>query len=510
MVQLSWVTSVAGLLVFGTATSVISKAVYGLHGEGLHGDVHPFVKPWFMVFLMFVAMSVCLPTYFVAHWLATKIARRRHRTLLEHQKRHYEWSMAFWIGAPAAFDLIATILMNLGLIFVSASVYQMMRGAEMLFAALFGVTFLRRRLALENYLGILLAIIGIFIVGLASVLGNEEDNKKGGTPHNGNNNHHHHHDDDNATVIMRHGGGGGGGGGGGVSVEQQLLGMGLIVLSQMVQAAQLTFEEHFLDHFQVNALLVVGFEGVWGIVIMTLLLVCMQYTPAADLGGLIPADVGGVVENTQDTLRMLSTTPLIAIVVVVQAVSLYAYNFTGMSVTGHFSAIFRTVLETLRTLFVWMVDLVLFYAHVQSGGKPLGESWNSYSVLQLVGFFCLVAATLVYARGDVKTVEIAAVNERRRRSLDSGLAPVKEEESDEEGGGDDESSPFIPRLVSAPRSLVNDDDDDDEHDMIYSLSASDLVYSTSAGKSSYGLSAASPSGGRARLSFSALRDDENS
>jgi len=505
MVQLSWVTSVAGLLVFGTATSVISKAVYGLHGEGLHGDVHPFVKPWFMVFLMFVAMSVCLPTYFVAHWLATKIARRRHRTLLEHQKRHYEWSVAFWIGAPAAFDLIATILMNLGLIFVSASVYQMMRGAEMLFAALFGVTFLRRRLALENYLGILLAIIGIFIVGLASVLGNEED-KKGGTPgHNGNNNHHRHHDDDNATVIMRHGGGGGGGGGG-VSVEQQLLGMGLIVLSQMVQAAQLTFEEHFLDHFQVNALLVVGFEGVWGIVIMTLLLVCMQYTPAADLGGLIPADVGGVVENTQDTLRMLSTTPLIAIVVVVQAVSLYAYNFTGMSVTGHFSAIFRTVLETLRTLFVWMVDLVLFYAHVQSGGKPLGESWNSYSVLQLVGFFCLVAATLVYARGDVKTVEIAAVNERRRRSLDSGLAPVKEEESDEEGGGDDESSPFIPRLVSAPRSLVNDDDDD-EHDMIYSLSASDLVYSTSAGKSSYGLSAASPSGGRAR---SALRDDENS
>ncbi|GHP02731.1 hypothetical protein PPROV_000148600 [Pycnococcus provasolii] len=504
MVQLSWVTSVAGLLVFGTATSVISKAVYGLHGEGLHGDVHPFIKPWFMVFLMFVAMSVCLPTYFVANWLATKIARRRHRTLLEHQKRHFEWSVAFWIGAPAAFDLIATILMNLGLIFVSASVYQMMRGAEMLFAALFGVTFLRRRLALENYLGILLAIIGIFIVGLASVLGNEEDNKKGGTPHNGNNNHHHHHDDDNATVIMRHGGGGGGGG---VSVEQQLLGMGLIVLSQMVQAAQLTFEEHFLDHFQVNALLVVGFEGVWGIVIMTLLLVCMQYTPAADLGGLIPADVGGVVENTQDTLRMLSTTPLIAIVVVVQAVSLYAYNFTGMSVTGHFSAIFRTVLETLRTLFVWMVDLVLFYAHVQSGGKPLGESWNSYSVLQLVGFFCLVAATLVYARGDVKTVEIAAVNERRRRSLDSGLAPVKEEESDEEGGGDDESSPFIPRLVSAPRSLVNDDDDDDEHDMIYSLSASDLVYSTSAGKSSYGLSAASPSGGRAR---SALRDDENS
>lgn len=49
------------------------------------------------------------------------------------------------LAIPTVFDLVATVLMNVGLLSVTASVYQMMRGAEMLFAALFTVTFLHRR-----------------------------------------------------------------------------------------------------------------------------------------------------------------------------------------------------------------------------------------------------------------------------------------------------------------------------------------------------------------------------
>jgi drug/metabolite transporter (DMT)-like permease len=59
------------------------------------------------------------------------------------------------LAIPSFFDLVATILMNIGLLSVTASVYQMMRGAEMLFAALFAVTFLKRHLNKYHYLGIL-------------------------------------------------------------------------------------------------------------------------------------------------------------------------------------------------------------------------------------------------------------------------------------------------------------------------------------------------------------------
>ena len=44
---------------------------------------------------------------------------------------------------------------------------------------------------------------------------------------------------------------------------------------------------------------------------------------------------------------------------------------------------FRTVLETTRTLFVWLVDLVLFYTPLGMG--TLGESWSTYSLIQAAG-----------------------------------------------------------------------------------------------------------------------------
>jgi hypothetical protein len=49
--------------------------------------------------------------------------------------------------------------MNVGLLSVTASVYQMMRGAEMLFAALFAVLFLKRHLNKYHYMGITCCVV---------------------------------------------------------------------------------------------------------------------------------------------------------------------------------------------------------------------------------------------------------------------------------------------------------------------------------------------------------------
>ena len=60
---------------------------------------------------------------------------------------------------PTVFDLVATVLMNVGLLSVTASVYQMMRGAEMLFAALFTLLFLGRELNRKHVLGIVFCVV---------------------------------------------------------------------------------------------------------------------------------------------------------------------------------------------------------------------------------------------------------------------------------------------------------------------------------------------------------------
>ena len=72
------------------------------------------------------------------------------------------WKQKLLLAIPTVFDLAATILMNIGLLNVTASVYQMMRGAEMLFAALFSVLFLKRHLNLFHYLGILCCVVCLY------------------------------------------------------------------------------------------------------------------------------------------------------------------------------------------------------------------------------------------------------------------------------------------------------------------------------------------------------------
>lgn len=58
--------------------------------------------------------------------------------------RHDNAKDALLVALPTIFDLAATLLMSIGLLSVTASIYQMLRGAEMLFAALFAVTWLKR------------------------------------------------------------------------------------------------------------------------------------------------------------------------------------------------------------------------------------------------------------------------------------------------------------------------------------------------------------------------------
>lgn len=64
-----------------------------------------------------------------------------------------------YIAIPTLFDLIATTLMNVGLLYVTASVYQMLRGTQMVFAAILVGFFLNRHLNKYQLRGLILAIV---------------------------------------------------------------------------------------------------------------------------------------------------------------------------------------------------------------------------------------------------------------------------------------------------------------------------------------------------------------
>jgi hypothetical protein len=283
------------------------------------------------------------------------------------------------LSLPSIFDLIATILMNVGLLSVTASVYQMMRGAEMLFAAVFAVSFLGRRLNRRHYQGIAACAVGIGAVGASSLLGGEGS----------------------STHV--------------VSTSEMLTGMGLIVLSQAVQAAQLTFEDFFMADLNMEPLKIVGFEGLYGSALMLgVLLPLAQVLPGPE--GL------GFHEDSRDTWDMIKNSPQLATVLAVDMAALLLYNVSGMLVTSHLGAVFRTVLETMRTLFVWLLGLLLYYTPL--GGGRLGESWTRWSPLQAAGFVVLVWGTLLYGQGDEQDAREAAAEAAAAATASGGGASV--------------------------------------------------------------------------------------
>lgn len=76
---------------------------------------------------------------------------------------------------PALCDMTGTSIMYVALNMTSASSFQMLRGAVIIFTGLFSVAFLGRRLALSQWLGILATIAGLVVVGLADLLSKHGD-----------------------------------------------------------------------------------------------------------------------------------------------------------------------------------------------------------------------------------------------------------------------------------------------------------------------------------------------
>lgn len=77
--------------------------------------------------------------------------------------------------APAFCDICGTTLMNVGLLFTPVSIYQMTRGALVLWVGIFSVIFLRRHLYLFQWLMLVTVMLGVSIVGLSGTILKEVD-----------------------------------------------------------------------------------------------------------------------------------------------------------------------------------------------------------------------------------------------------------------------------------------------------------------------------------------------
>ena len=164
------------------------------------------------------------------------------------------------LALPACCDIAGTTLMNVGLLFVAASIYQMTRGALVLFVGLFSVLFLKRRLGAYKWFALFVVVAGVAIVGLAGAIAKDEKATPASLVFS---------QDLKMTAAQ------------GFELlrreirekvatpaaVQTIIGVLLIAGAQIFTATQFVLEESIMEHYAMEPIKVVGWEGVFGFVV---------------------------------------------------------------------------------------------------------------------------------------------------------------------------------------------------------------------------------------------------
>ncbi|PGH17762.1 hypothetical protein AJ79_00903 [Helicocarpus griseus UAMH5409] len=289
---------------------------------------------------------------------AAKIPSAKH----DDRIRLRGWKV-FLLAAPACCDIAGTTLMNVGLLFVVASIYQMTRGALVLFVGLFSVLFLRRKLYLYQWFSLVVVVLGVGLVGLAGAIFKDKHEVLDGVSETvvplfsravk---------DNDIATETP-------------VAVRT-IIGVLLIAGAQIFTASQFVLEEWLLEHYAMDPLKVVGWEGIFGFAVtlvgMIILHLAIGRTESGRYGYF----------DAKEGWHNMSTNRAVAVSSLLIMISIGGFNFFGLSVTRSVSATSRSTIDTCRTLFIWIISL--------------GLGWESFKWLQVVGFAMLVYGTFLF------------------------------------------------------------------------------------------------------------------
>jgi len=360
------------MLLSGTCTTLFAKVQFDISSKGLDScnvaddDEYncKFKKPWFSVLEMKAAMALCAIFFYGLGW---------GRPDAESDPRGYsptpEALRQVWL--PALLDLLNTVLGNIGLVWVSSSIYQMTRGSVVIFSAILSVQWLGKTLRSFHYWSIAFVVIAVVLVGTA---GTQQDSD---TDDGGDDGGDDKGDDGDSES----------------STSEIIIGLLFILAAQLVTAIQIITEEKLMTRVGMAPVCLVGMEGLWGMLYFIPLSIILTLTPASD------SSISTVWhEDFIDSFVQLGNSPQLAGIAFGYFITILAYNISANFVTQNLSAVVRSILEACRTLGVWAASLALYYIF---NSKSVGEAWTAWSWLELGGFAVLLLGTVAY-KGLVK------------------------------------------------------------------------------------------------------------
>jgi hypothetical protein len=215
-------------------------------------DTHPlyFEQPLLQTLNMFVGEWMCLVVWWCMNQNTGYVAIQDQEPVeqverveqVEHTEEPIEEDLPppplqglaqLYFLIPTLCDMTATTLMNVGLLYVSASIYQMLRGSVVICTFVLSY-FLNGPRPMYKFMAVLIVFLGVGIVGMAS-----GTHDAGGNP---------------------------------------VVGTLLVILAQFFTATQFVVEERLLQRYSVEPLRAVGLEGLFGCTILAVLIPLLHIT----------------------------------------------------------------------------------------------------------------------------------------------------------------------------------------------------------------------------------------
>ncbi|KRX00227.1 hypothetical protein PPERSA_10726 [Pseudocohnilembus persalinus] len=263
----------------------------------------------------------------------------------------------FLIILPALSDACTSTLQHVALVFVSASIYQMMRGGTIAIIAMGSVIFLKRVLKKYQILGCVVVIGGIVIIGISALIyGSNNDS----------------------------------------SQLSQIISIVMLLVSLFTSATTYLLEEYLLRKYYLHPFQLVGWEGIWGFSIyMVVFMPFLQFLHCGlDMQNCVFSKDGNPnFERVQQYFIEMVQSPLLFIMCVLGVFSISAFNVIGVSVTKYISSLTRSVVDQVRTILIWVFSIIITVTNCCG----VWENTNLGPILfELVGFCILLFGQVTY------------------------------------------------------------------------------------------------------------------
>ena len=379
------------LLITGSINTIANKLQQNTKSLGIKYQGHQK----FITFCMFNGELLCLLFYWIKEGRLKK--KKQSEALISNtstKEKEKKQAKIWYFLFPALFDIVGSSINSISLTFLASSIYQMFRGAIIIFTCTASIIFLKNKYYRQHFLGILIVIIGLGIVGVNAIINKNSSSENPG------------------------------------------FGIFLCILSQVFSCFLFITEEKLLKGYETPPLKAVGLEGMWGVCCYLILLVifyqirCEKWPKFLKEGICIEDKSQPSIrfENAIFALKQIYHSGKLKAFLSLYVLSIAFFNFSGLTISKNASATSRTIVDTLRTIVIWVFFLTMPFVPE--------DTKETFSWLQLLGFSILILGGLIYNEIIVLPFWGFAENTKeaikKREKLEKEISNKHCEQSDEE------------------------------------------------------------------------------